>query len=175
MTPATVPVTSHLVVDSPVGPLTLVSDGRHLTGVYFTEHRHAPGDVGPQVTAHDAPAVLHATAEQLAEYFAGTRTEFDLPLAAAGTDFQHRVWALLRGIPYGQTRSYGQLATELGQPGASRAVGLANGRNPVSIVVPCHRVIGSSGAITGYGGGVERKQALLDLERRAAEHQASLF
>lgn len=160
--------TSHLVVDSPVGPLTLVSDGEHLIGVYFTEHRHAPGDVGRQVTDDDAPGVLRDAATQLEEYFAGSRTEFDLPVAATGTPFQQRVWALLRQIPYGQTWSYGQLAAELGQPTASRAVGLANGRNPVSIVVPCHRVIGASGAITGYGGGVERKQLLLDLERRAA-------
>ncbi len=159
---------THLVVDSPVGPLTLVSDGTHLTGVYFTEHRHAPADVGRQVHADEAPAVLRDAAQQLAEYFAGTRTEFDLPVAATGTEFQQRVWALLREIPYGRTRSYGQLAADLGQPGASRAVGLANGRNPVSIVVPCHRVVGSSGAITGYGGGVERKQVLLDLERGGA-------
>ena len=167
--------TCHLVVDSPVGPLTLVSDGSHLTGVFFVEHRHAPGDVGRRLAADEAPPVLRGAAAQLAEYFAGSRTDFDLPLAPAGTDFQHRVWALLRQIPYGTTRSYGQLAAELGAPGASRAVGLANGRNPVSIVVPCHRVIGASGAITGYGGGVERKQALLDLERRAAADQQSLF
>ena len=96
------------------------------------------------------------------------RQDFDLPVTAAGTDFQQRVWALLRTIPYGRTWSYGQLAAALGQPGASRAVGLANGRNPVSIVVPCHRVVGSDGAITGYGGGVARKQKLLDLERGAA-------
>lgn len=160
--------TTHVVVDSPVGPLTLVSDGEHLTGVWFSEHKHPPKDTGSDVDHEDAPQVLRDAADQLAEYFAGDRTTFDVPLAAEGTDFQHRVWARLREIPYGQTRSYGQLAAELGQPGASRAVGLANGRNPVSIVVPCHRVIGSSGAITGYGGGVERKQTLLDLERRFA-------
>lgn len=160
--------TTHLVVDSPVGPLTLVSDGTHLTGVWFATHKHPPADTGRQVERADAPQVLRDTADQLAEYFAGTRTTFDLPLAAEGTDFQRRVWALLEQIPYGETRSYGELAAELGQPGASRAVGLANGRNPVSIVVPCHRVVGSTGAITGYGGGVERKQVLLDLERRAA-------
>lgn len=158
---------THVVVDSPAGPLTLVSDGTHLAGVYFTGHRHAPADLGTEVALEEAPAVLRAAAEQLGEYFAGTRTEFDLPVAPTGTDFQRRVWALLRQIPYGQTWSYGQLAARLGQPGASRAVGLANGRNPVSIVVPCHRVVGSTGAITGYGGGVERKQLLLDLERRA--------
>ncbi|GAA1174556.1 methylated-DNA--[protein]-cysteine S-methyltransferase [Ornithinimicrobium humiphilum] len=173
MTTATRSALEHLVVDSPVGPLTLVTDGTALVGLYFAEHRHAPGDVGRAVDRQDAPAVLVETAQQLEEYFAGTRTDFDLPVAATGTDFQHRVWARLREIPYGQTRSYGQLAAELGSPGASRAVGLANGRNPVSIVVPCHRVVGSTGAITGYGGGVERKQQLLDLERRTAG--AALF
>lgn len=162
----------HLVIDSPVGPLRLSSDGSHLTGVYFAEHRHAPRDLGAEVSASSAPAVLRDAAGQLQEYFAGTRTEFTLPLAAQGSDFQRRVWAQLGRIPYGQTRSYGELARALGQPGASRAVGLANGRNPISIVVPCHRVVGANGAITGYGGGVGRKQLLLDLEQGT---RASLF
>lgn len=161
--------TQHLVIDSPVGPLRLVTDGSHLTGVYFTEHRHAPEDLGPEVAAADAPPVLTEAAAQLAEYFAGERVDFDLPTAADGTDFQRTVWEALTHIPYGQTWSYGQLAAAIGRPLASRAVGLANGRNPISIVVPCHRVVGSTGAITGYGGGVERKQALLDLERSRAE------
>lgn len=161
--------TTHVTIDSPVGPLRLVSDGECLTGVFFAEHRHAPADLGAEVGLADAPQVLQDAQEQLGEYFAGERTDFDLPLAARGTDFQQRVWALLRQIPYGRTWSYGQLAAELGQPGASRAVGLANGRNPISIVVPCHRVVGSTGAITGYGGGVERKQTLLDLERGRGE------
>ncbi|WP_151525722.1 methylated-DNA--[protein]-cysteine S-methyltransferase [Serinicoccus kebangsaanensis] len=160
-------MTVHLMIDSPLGPLRLTSDGEHLTGVYFTEHRHAPDDLGEEVGEGEAPDVLVQASRQLADYFAGVRTDFDLPLASVGTDFQRRVWDLLRTIPYGQTWSYGQLAQALGQPGASRAVGLANGRNPISIVVPCHRVIGSSGDITGYGGGVQRKQALLDLESRA--------
>ena len=123
--------TTHVVLDSPVGPLTLVSDGTHLTGVWFTGHRHPPADVGAEVPLEQAPPVLRSAADQLEEYFAGTRTAFDLPVAATGTSFQQRVWALLRQIPYGQTWSYGRLALELGQPGASRAVGLANGRNPV--------------------------------------------
>lgn len=169
MTTAETTPVSHVTVDSPVGPLRLVTDGEHLTGLFFAEHRHAPEDFGPQIELAEAPQVLRDAQEQLGEYFAGERTTFDLPLAARGTDFQKRVWALLEQIPYGQTWSYGQLATELGQPGASRAVGLANGRNPISIVVPCHRVVGSTGAITGYGGGVERKQVLLDLERGAAD------
>ena len=160
--------TLHLTIDSTLGLLRLASDGEHLTGVYFAEHRHAPQELGAEVDEAQAPAVLLTAARQLREYLAGERTEFDLPLAAEGTDFQQRVWGVLRTIPYGTTWSYGDLARALGQPGASRAVGLANGRNPISIVVPCHRVIGSTGAITGYGGGVERKQQLLDLERSAS-------
>ena len=109
---------------------------------------------------------------QLVEYFAGERTSFDLPLAPTGSDFQQKVWAALRTIPYGDTWSYGRLAEAIGQPGAARAVGLANGRNPISIVVPCHRVVGSSGKLTGYAGGVERKAFLLDLERGSAEQPA---
>ena len=160
--------TCHVVVDSPVGDLTLVTDGTALTALYFVEHKHAPGTerLGPQVEVDDAPEVLQRTVSQLAEYFAGRRTDFDLTLAPVGTAFQQQVWAALREIPYAQTRSYGQLAGFLGKPGASRAVGLANGRNPLSIVVPCHRVIGADGSLTGYGGGAERKRALLDLERR---------
>lgn len=166
-------MTVHLRTDSPVGPLRLTTDGDHLTGVYFAEHRHAPDDLGQEVPRDEAPAVLTEAADQLGEYFAGERTDFDLPLAASGSDFQQRVWARLREIPYGRTWSYGELAQAVGQPGAARAVGLANGRNPISIVVPCHRVVGSDGSITGYGGGVERKQVLLDLERGVAAQ--SLF
>jgi methylated-DNA-[protein]-cysteine S-methyltransferase len=103
---------------------------------------------------------------QLDEYFRGTRTAFDLPVAPQGTEFQRTVWAALRGIPYGETVTYGQLAATIDRPTASRAVGLANGRNPISIVIPCHRVVGSGGALTGYGGGVERKRLLLEHERR---------
>lgn len=157
---------THLPVDSPVGPLRLTSDGTHLTGVWFQEHRHGPADVGRAVSPAEAPAVLVAAARQLEEYFTGERTDFDLPVAARGTGFQQRVWDALRTIPYGRTWSYRQLAEVVGSPGAARAVGLANGRNPVSIVVPCHRVVGADGAITGYGGGVERKRTLLDLEAR---------
>ncbi len=106
-------------------------------------------------------------AEQLREYFAGERERFDVPLAARGTEFQRRVWEALRAIPYGETASYGQIARAVGRPAASRAVGAANGRNPISIVVPCHRVVGAGGALTGYGGGLDRKARLLDLEARA--------
>jgi methylated-DNA-[protein]-cysteine S-methyltransferase len=105
---------------------------------------------------------------QLDEYFAGDRTEFDLPLHPIGTPFQLEVWEALTAIPYGEVRSYGQVAEQLGRPGASRAVGLANGRNPIAVIVPCHRVIGASGSLTGYGGGIHRKRLLLDLEAGVA-------
>jgi methylated-DNA-[protein]-cysteine S-methyltransferase len=151
-------------VDSPIGELTLASDGEALTGLYMTEQRHRP-ELPGAVAAEDA--VLAAAGRQLAEYFAGERREFDLPLRAAGTPFQQAVWGALRAIPYGETAGYGELANRLGRPGAARAVGLANGRNPISIVVPCHRVIGAAGSLTGYGGGLERKRYLLALERAA--------
>jgi methylated-DNA-[protein]-cysteine S-methyltransferase len=154
--------TSHTVVDSPLGPLTLRAEDGVLSGLYMTEHRHGPAS--DALGARD-DAGLPAVREQLAAYFAGSLRVFDLPLAMCGTAFQQRVWAALREIPYGETTSYGQLAAAIGRPSAVRAVGLANGRNPVSIVVPCHRVVGAGGALTGYGGGVERKRALLDLER----------
>ncbi|MGB8650066.1 MAG: methylated-DNA--[protein]-cysteine S-methyltransferase [Mycobacteriales bacterium] len=151
--------TSQTVVDSPVGPLTLVARDGALVGLYLTDQRHRP--------VIDAPrddSVLPAAREQLESYFRRELKEFDLPLALAGTPFQQAVWTGLRSIPYGETMSYGELAEAVGRPGASRAVGLANGRNPIGIVVPCHRVVGAGGGLTGYGGGLERKQWLLDLE-----------
>ena len=160
---------THAVVDSPIGPLTVVATPEGLAGLYMDAQRHLPG--ADRFGAPDSGAaadLLDACRAQLAEYFAGDRTTFDLPLAMEGTEFQRRVWAALLDIPYGETESYGQLAERIGRPGASRAVGLANGRNPVSIVVPCHRVVGAAGALTGYGGGIERKRHLLDLERRSA-------
>ena len=161
--------TIHLTVDhTALGPLTLVATDDHLSGLYFATHARRPEDLGELVELDAAPPVLRAAHEQLTEYLAGERTAFDLPVRATGTPFQHEVWRMLGQIPYGQTWSYGQLAAALGKPGASRAVGLANGRNPVSIVVPCHRVIGADGSITGYGGGVAAKQTLLDLERATA-------
>lgn len=148
-----------LVHDSPVGPLTLHSNGQALTGVEFEKPKHplAPSRRG-------CDAVLDAARRQLDRYFTGRLTAFDLPLDAQGTAFQRRVWAALSQIPYGVTRTYSQLAAAIGAPKAQRAVGLANGRNPISIIVPCHRVIGANGALTGFGGGIARKQALLDLE-----------
>jgi len=155
----------HTVISSPVGPLTLVSDGSALTGLYFDGHLRTPrlADHGPRSDEGFGPA-----ARQLAEYFAGTRPEFDLELAPHGSVFERQVWALLTKIPYGETRTYGQLAAELGDPGAAQAVGNANGWNPISIIVPCHRVVGSTGDLTGYGGGLDRKRYLLDFEQRTA-------
>ena len=153
-------MTAYDTIDSPIGELLLTADGGALTRLYMS-----PFDVDP-AWEHD-PAALAEPARQLREYFAGERTEFELALAAAGTDFQRRVWERLVAIPYGETTTYGALAHELGDPRKVRAVGMANGRNPISIIVPCHRVIGADGALTGYGGGLARKQKLLDLERGA--------
>jgi methylated-DNA-[protein]-cysteine S-methyltransferase len=147
-------------VDSPVGELLLTSDGTSLTRLLFS-----PFAVDP-IWSDEPCAVLTEAVTQLDDYFTGERTDFDLPLAPAGTPFQLRVWEALRDIPYAETINYGQLAMRVGNVKASRAVGLANGRNPISIVVPCHRVIGANGSLTGYGGGLDRKRTLLDLERR---------
>lgn len=145
--------------DSPIGRLLLTTDGTALTGLYMEISRKAPPTAG--WVEDGAVAPLAETVRQLAEYFAGARREFDLPLRLHGTAFQQRVWRELTEIPYGETWSYGQLAKRIDKPSASRAVGLANGRNPISILVPCHRVIGANGSLTGYGGGLERKQWLL--------------
>jgi methylated-DNA-[protein]-cysteine S-methyltransferase len=153
---------THTVLDSPVGPLTLVAADGVLTGLYMDRQRHRPEE---HTFGERDPAPFGAVIGQLEEYFAGRRTVFDLPLAPAGTAFQQQVWAALREIPYGHTVSYGELADRLGRPTAARAVGLANGRNPIGIIVPCHRVVGSSGDLTGYGGGLHRKRHLLDFER----------
>lgn len=155
----------HRIVDSPVGPLTLaVDDDGALCGLYTDGQRHHPG---VEALGERDDTVAEEAVVQLGEYFAGERVSFDLRLAPRGTPFQQGVWEALRAIPPGETRSYGQVASALGVPGASRAVGAATGRNPISIVVPCHRLVGSSGALTGYAGGVERKRWLL-------EHEAGL-
>ncbi len=157
---------------SPIGELTLVGHAGALVGVYFAEHvrRPEPGRFG----VRDNTAVVEAQ-RQLAEYFDGSRQRFDLVLAPVGNPFQQRVWAQLMAIPYGETRSYGQLAAALGDRGLARAVGAANGQNPLSIIVPCHRVVGSDGKLTGYAGGVGRKAFLLDLETPADRRPAALF
>jgi methylated-DNA-[protein]-cysteine S-methyltransferase len=148
-------------IDSPVGELLLVGDGCTLSRLSFQGARR-PVAINPSWERCDG-AFENATG-QLTEYFDRDRRTFDLPLELAGNPFERRVWAALRKIPYGETVSYGQIAAQIGQPSAARAVGLANGRNPVALVVPCHRVIGANGSLTGYGGGLERKQFLLDLE-----------
>ncbi|SFQ07115.1 MULTISPECIES: methylated-DNA--[protein]-cysteine S-methyltransferase [Actinomadura] len=166
---------THVVVDSPVGPLTLVETDGALSGLYMEMQRHrppaetfgAPGDPDSEPFA--------TVAEQLAAYFAGELTEFDMPLRLHGTPFQQRVWDALQEIPYGETTTYGELAVEIGSPSASRAVGLANGRNPVGVIVPCHRVVGSTGSLTGYGGGLDRKRYLLDFERKNRATENALF
>ena len=153
------PITT--TVDSPLGTLTLTAADGFLTGVAMDGQKHAPG---PQPsTVHDDRWFIEVT-DQLDAYFAGTLTRFEIPMRLEGTDFQRRTWAQLQEIPYGETISYGELAGRLGNPGASRAVGLANGRNPIAVIVPCHRVIGANGTLTGYGGGLDRKVWLLDHE-----------
>ncbi|MDQ0773428.1 methylated-DNA-[protein]-cysteine S-methyltransferase [Streptomyces aurantiacus] len=152
----------HTVIDSPYGPLTLVATDGVLSGLYMTDQRHRP----PEETfgRPDGTPFAEAT-EELRAYFAGELKDFSTQLRLDGTPFQRSVWEQLRKIPYGETRSYGELADALGNPKASRAVGLANGKNPLGIIVPCHRVVGADGSLTGYGGGLQRKQRLLDFER----------
>lgn len=147
---------------SPLGMLTLTGNGEALTGLYMENQKHRPA-----LPAHSQRDDSRFTAvrEQLAAYFAGELQRFDVRLDAAGTQFQQRVWQALSEIPFGVTETYGGLAVRLGKPSASRAVGLANGRNPIGIIVPCHRVVGASGALTGYGGGLARKQWLLAHEQ----------
>jgi methylated-DNA-[protein]-cysteine S-methyltransferase len=159
-------MTTYTYLDSPIGPLLVTADDGAVTRLHMHEQRHTPGATDPSWEHDPDDPVLVAAAAQLREYFSGERTEFDLPLAPVGTAFQREVWTALRGIPYGETESYGDVARRINRPGSSRAVGLANGRNPIAIVVPCHRVVGSTGALVGYGGGLERKRFLLELERR---------
>ena len=148
--------------ESPLGRMLLATTDRGIAGVWFVGQRHGPDACGwPEDAAH--PLLQQAIA-QLAGYFAGDRTRFDLPLDLQGTPFQQSVWTALLAIPPGGTTSYGQLGRQLGRPQAARAIGAAVGRNPVSIVVPCHRVLGTGGGLTGYAGGLERKTALLRLE-----------
>ena len=151
----------HTTAESPIGELLLVGDGEALRGLYMKEGRRRVRVPGSWRRAEEPFGEVR---RQLGQYFAGERVEFDLPLKAIGSPFQRRVWAELEQIPYGRTISYGELARRIGSPGTPRAVGMANGRNPISIIVPCHRVIGADGTLTGYGGGVERKRFLLELE-----------
>jgi len=153
--------TSHTIIDTQMGDLTLVAAGGVLTGVYYPGHW-----TNPDRTAFGPPCDegFDEAERQRGEYLAGDRTEFGLPTATAGDTFQQRVWALLNRIPYGETTTYGELARELGDPALARMVGRAVGSNPLSVVVPCHRVVGKDGKLTGYAGGLERKRFLLELE-----------
>jgi methylated-DNA-[protein]-cysteine S-methyltransferase len=154
----------HTTIDSPIGELLLVGDERVLRGLYM-QAGPRPKRIAPCWRHAEEP--FTAAREQLDEYFAGERVRFDLPLELTGPDFERTVWDALTGIPYGETASYGAIAKRIGYPDAARAVGSANARNPISIIVPCHRVIGANGSLTGYGGGLERKQFLLEHETGA--------
>jgi methylated-DNA-[protein]-cysteine S-methyltransferase len=165
---------THTTIDSPIGELTLVARDDVLSGIYFPGHWHMPA---PEVFGARAERGFEQAQQQLGEYFAGERTEFELATTIVGEEFQRRVWELIDRIPYGQTTTYGEMAQELGDPVLAREVGAAVGRNPLSIVVPCHRVVGKDGKLTGYAGGLERKRFLLELEgagKRVEAEQLSL-
>lgn len=166
----------HTLVGTRLGDLTLVAEEDALTGVYFPQHRYppAPDSIGDRVDASTRP-VLARAAHQLIEYLDGERRDVDLALAPSGDDFSRTVWALLREIPYGNTTTYGWIARELGNPHLAQRVGQAVGHNPLSIVIPCHRVVGADGSLTGYAGGIPRKRLLLDLEEPDAASGARLF
>ncbi|USD67981.1 methylated-DNA--[protein]-cysteine S-methyltransferase [Vibrio sp. SCSIO 43136] len=151
----------YSLMPSHLGVITLQTSDAGLTGVWFETQTTQPDQLGTQDDTHP---ILVKAKSQLDEYLSGIRTEFDLPLDAKGTEFQRQIWHALTQIPYGKSWSYQQLADHIGNPKAVRAVGLANGKNPISVIVPCHRVIGKSGKLTGYAGGLERKKALLELE-----------
>lgn len=164
-------MTRYRTIDSPIGPLTLAGHDCVLTNLRMVDQTYEPSRAGwsPDAGAFDK------TVEQLAAYFAGELTDFDVECDLRGSEFQRRIWKALMTIPYGETRSYGQIAEQIGAPGSARAVGLANGHNPIAIIVPCHRVIGAGGSLTGYGGGLDRKRTLLELEKRRASANLTLF
>jgi methylated-DNA-[protein]-cysteine S-methyltransferase len=161
----------YRTVDSPIGPLALAGRGRVLTNLRMLNQTYEPNRSD---WMRDDGAFPDAV-DQLEAYFAGERTEFDLELKLIGSEFQRRVWQALLTIPYGETRSYGEIAEQIGGAGAARAVGLANGHNPIAIIVPCHRVIGANGSLTGYGGGLDRKRSLLDMEKGVKSGSLTLF
>jgi methylated-DNA-[protein]-cysteine S-methyltransferase len=161
----------YRTIDSPIGPLTLAGHGSALTNLRMVDQTYEPSRAGWSADH----GVFADAVDQLNAYFADELIDFDVELDLRGTEFQQRVWKALLTIPYGETRSYGEIAEQIGAPGAARAVGLANGHNPVAIIVPCHRVIGASGSLTGYGGGLDRKQTLLELEKRRTSVNLTLF
>lgn len=158
----------YKITTTPVGVLTLIASDRGLAAILWQDDSPRRVRLNPRVENADHPLLLQAE-QQLQEYFAGTRQRFDLPLDFAGTEFQRKVWAALVSIPFGETRSYKQIAEQIGHPSAMRAVGAANGRNPVSIIAPCHRVIGANGKLTGFAGGLDIKAFLLSLESGASQ------
>jgi methylated-DNA-[protein]-cysteine S-methyltransferase len=164
--------TCYTTIESPLGPMLVQGDGDFVTGLFMPNHKGWPG---PEASWRQTDAPFAAVRAQLAEYFAGTRQQFDVPLQLHGTPFQQQVWQELRRIPFGETITYAELAQRVGKPTGARAVGHANGRNPVSIIVPCHRVIGANGKLTGYAGGMDKKEWLLAWERRATGGEACLF
>jgi methylated-DNA-[protein]-cysteine S-methyltransferase len=166
----------HSTLSTELGDLLVVADDEGLKGIYFPAHWHppAPDSLGAEVPAADDPLFVELGA-QLADYLAGARREFELPIAAEGDAFEQKVWAMLREIPFGETTTYGELALRLGDRNLARMVGRAVGHNPVSILVPCHRVVGTDGSLTGYAGGLERKRALLELEGAQVVAQRRLF
>lgn len=167
--PVAEPVRWYIEVATPIGQLVVASEDDAIVGVYMESHRHGPVDRDSWLPdVNETRPVLNASRVQLEEYFGGRRMAFDLKLRARGTEVQQSVWKVLSDIPFGETRSYGEIAAIIGNPKASRAVGAANGRNPISIIVPCHRVIGSNGSLTGFGGGIERKEWLLAHEARVS-------
>lgn len=168
--------TRHAVIQTGLGDLTVVAVDEALTGVFFPGHWHLPPPefYGEAVLGADDPVIEH-TRSELEEYLAGERTAFSVPLATSGDAFSERVWALLKDIPYGETTSYGELAGALGNRRLAQRVGQCVGRNPISVLIPCHRVLGADGSLTGYAGGLERKRRLLDLEEPAAAASSRLF
>ncbi|WP_343574624.1 methylated-DNA--[protein]-cysteine S-methyltransferase [Mycobacterium sp.] len=164
-------MTYYRTIDSPIGLLTLAGHDQTLTNLRMVDQSHEPNRAGWSSN----PVAFSDAVDQLNAYFAGELTDFALELDLRGSEFQRRVWQALLTIPFGETRSYGEIAEQIGTPGAARAVGLANGHNPIAIIVPCHRVIGTSGSLTGYGGGLDRKRTLLALERRRSSPTLPLF
>jgi methylated-DNA-[protein]-cysteine S-methyltransferase len=161
----------YRTIESPIGLLTLAGHGSALTNLRMVDQTYEPSRTDWSAD----PGAFNDAVDQLGAYFAGELTDFDIELDLRGTEFQQRVWKALLTIPYGDTRSYGEIAEQIGAPGAARAVGLANGHNPIAIVVPCHRVIGARGSLTGYGGGLDRKRSLLELEQKRASVNLTLF
>lgn len=168
--------TRHAVIESPLGELTLIADGNDLIGLYFRHHWYRPAidSFGPRVDA-DSDGLLAETRAQIDDYLTGKRRHFDLPIALCGDDLRRRVWDRLTTIAHGETVTYGELAAELADGTTAQEVGAAVGRNPLSIIVPCHRVVGKNGKLTGYAGGLERKKFLLDLEEPTELRAARLF